>query len=87
MDELTTEQVNTLVATERVTTCFSLVGILLILTSYYLTPYFKKPINRLVVYASFGNLGTCVASLISEAGPSAGAAAPICQLQGFFVQM
>lgn len=84
---LNTAETQALVITERVNSIISLVGIAFILLSYLLTPYFSKPINRLVFFATWGNLGSHIASLISGAGPDAGDAAPLCQFQAFLVQM
>lgn len=86
-DTLSASQTQALVATERVNSIISLLGIAFILLTYLFTPYFSKPINRLVFYATWGNLGSHIASLISEAGPDAGQTAPLCQFQAFLVQM
>ena len=84
---LNDSQTQALVITERINAVVSLLGIAFILSTYLFTPYFNKPINRLVFYATWGNLGSHVASLISEAGPNAGPNAPLCQFQAFLVQM
>ena len=73
--------------TERVMSVFSVAGILFILITYSFCASFKKPINRLVFFASFGNLGINVAALIAENGPLAGSGSALCQAQGFLVQM
>ncbi|KAI9754013.1 MAG: hypothetical protein M4579_004889 [Chaenotheca gracillima] len=86
-DELTAQQLKAMVVTERVTSCLSIVSIFFILFTYLFASGFNKPINRLIFYASWGNLGVTVASLISEAGPNAGQFAPLCQFQAFMVQM
>ncbi|TAQ85797.1 hypothetical protein B7494_g5889 [Chlorociboria aeruginascens] len=52
----------------------------------FLSHLFRKPINRLVFYASLGNMFTNVATLIAVAAmddPNSAA----CQLQGFLIQM
>jgi len=83
----TTEQMQAMAITERVVSCFSIVGIVFIMSTYFFSSSFDKPINRLVFFASWGNLGMNVAALISESGPLAGQASPLCQFQGFMVQM
>lgn len=85
--ELTAGQTRALIATERVVSVFSLIGILFILITFYFLSSFNKPINRLVFYASFGNLGMNIACLISEKGPEAGSTSSLCQFQAFLIQM
>ncbi|KAL8683927.1 MAG: hypothetical protein Q9186_000138 [Xanthomendoza sp. 1 TL-2023] len=84
---LTPGQANALIATERVVSVFSIIGILFILITFYFLRSFNKPINRLVFYASFGNLGMNIACLISENGPNAGSNSSLCQFQAFLIQM
>ena len=48
---------------------------------------YHKPINRLVFYASFGNIISNVATLISRSSIEAGANSPLCQFQAFLIQM
>ncbi|KAI1812231.1 family A G protein-coupled receptor-like protein [Poronia punctata] len=70
---------------ERVGSVFSLLGCVFIIVTFTTSTAFHKPINRLVFYASFGNMLTNVATLIARAyvghPDSAG-----CQLQGFLIQ-
>ena len=84
---LSPSQTQAINITERINSVVSVFGIAFILLTYLFTPYFSKPINRLVFYAAWGNLGSHVASLISGAGPAAGQTAPLCQFQAFLVQM
>ncbi|KAK4151183.1 hypothetical protein C8A00DRAFT_36191 [Chaetomidium leptoderma] len=71
---------------ERVCSVFSLLGSMLVITTFSLSKAFHKPINRLVFYATIGNLMTNVATLIARSFigdvNSAG-----CQLQAFLIQM
>ena len=85
--DLTPGQLTALSVTERVNSCISLVGIFFVIGTYLGSAAFDKPINRLIFFASFGNLGSNIASLISEAGPLAGPASALCQFQAFLVQM
>jgi hypothetical protein len=87
MDGLTDNQMRALVVTERVNSVVSLVSIFFVIFTYLLLPGFNKPINRLIFFASFGNLGSNIAALISEVGPRAGSHTPICNFQAFLVQM
>ncbi|KAL8886236.1 MAG: hypothetical protein Q9215_006034 [Flavoplaca cf. flavocitrina] len=85
--QLTIGQSNVLMITERIVSVFSIFGIIFILVTFYFLSSFNKPINRLVFYASFGNLGMNIACLISENGIKAGALSPLCQFQAFLIQM
>ncbi|KAK4162730.1 putative G-protein coupled receptor 157 [Cladorrhinum sp. PSN259] len=71
---------------ERVCSVFSLLGSLLVIATFCLSKAFHKPINRLVFYASFGNLVTNAATLMARSfigdPTSAG-----CQFQAFLIQM
>lgn len=71
---------------ERVCSGFSLVGSVLVITTFSVSKAFHKPINRLVFYASFGNLMTNVATLMARSFTnnvdSAG-----CQFQAFLIQL
>jgi len=65
----------------------SLVGIAFVISTFLFSKSFNKPINRLIFFASFGNMGSNIAALIADAGPLAGNNAPLCQFQAFLVQM
>ena len=84
---LTPEQHLIMIYTERIVSCISIVGILFIILTYLFSSSFSKPINRLVFYASWGNLGLCIVALISMDGPDAGPNSPLCQFQGFMAQL
>lgn len=71
---------------ERVGSSLSLIGCLFIIFTFSYSEAFRKPINRLVFYASFGNLMTVVGTLLARThiayGDSFG-----CQFQAFLIQM
>ncbi|TVY34073.1 Cyclic AMP receptor-like protein A [Lachnellula subtilissima] len=71
---------------ERIASSFSLIGICFILVTYGMSTAFHKPINRLVFFASIGNIFTNIATLISREAllHSDG---HLCQFQGFLIQM
>lgn len=73
--------------TERISSSFSLVGIFFILSTFMLERGFDEPINRLIFFASWSNLGMNVASLISLDGIAAGGDSSLCQFQAFAIQM
>ncbi|CAG8981925.1 hypothetical protein HYALB_00009182 [Hymenoscyphus albidus] len=70
----------------RISSVVSLVAILFILFSYAASSSFHKPINRLVVYASIGNIFTIAATLMSRSHIK-NIDDPMCQLQAFLIQM
>jgi hypothetical protein len=71
---------------ERVSSVFSVLGAILIITTFLYDNRFRKPVNRLVFYASWGNLFANVATLISREGIKRGIEGPLCQFQGFLIQ-
>ncbi|KAF4556069.1 Hypothetical protein D9617_1g079440 [Elsinoe fawcettii] len=86
-DSLTSSQLQAITITERVNSAISVASIIFIAATYLTTPCFDKPINRLIFFAGFGNLGTCIAALVADAGPLAGESSSVCQAQAFIVQM
>ena len=83
----TASQVRALEVTERIMTSCSMLGAAFIFTTFALRPEFHKPVNRLIVFASCGNVLANIATMISTAGNYAGADSALCQTQGFFIQM
>jgi hypothetical protein len=85
-EPLTETQLSAISSIERAGSVLSILGCIFIITTFSTSKAFHKPINRLVFYASFGNLMTNVATLIArellDSLDSAG-----CQFQGFLVQM
>lgn len=71
---------------ERTSSAFSIIGSMVVIATFCLSKAFHKPINRLVFYATFGNLMTNVSTLIAlsfiKDSLSAG-----CQFQAFLIQM
>ncbi|KAH7152904.1 hypothetical protein EDB81DRAFT_648448 [Dactylonectria macrodidyma] len=85
-DHLTSSQLNALSIIERVCSVFSLVGSLFVIVTFVSSKAFHKPINRLVFYASFGNMMTNVGTLMSRQyidNPNSVG----CQFQAFLIQM
>ncbi|KAL6862316.1 G-protein coupled receptor [Trichoderma novae-zelandiae] len=71
---------------ERGCSVVSLIGCVFVIVTFCASSSFHKPINRLVFYASFGNMMTNVGTLMSRSfiyQPHS----PGCQLQGFLIQM
>ncbi|KAL6713423.1 hypothetical protein ACLMJK_008888 [Lecanora helva] len=87
VNTLTHKQLKSLETTERVASCFSVVGTMFIFVTFLTSSNFRKPINRLVFYASWGNMLCNVATLMSESPIRAGAESHLCQFQAFLIQM
>ena len=79
-------QANAVSIAERVASVFSVLGAFFIIGTFTFDRRFRKPINRLVFYASWGNLFANVATLISRSGIRLGVDAPLCQFQAFLIQ-
>ncbi|KAL8917206.1 MAG: hypothetical protein Q9208_008108 [Pyrenodesmia sp. 3 TL-2023] len=84
---ITQAQSNAMSITERVVSSLSIVGILFILFTFYFLKTFHKPINRLIFFASFGNLGMNIACFIAEDGIVQGTGSSLCTFQAFLIQM
>ncbi|TVY82784.1 Cyclic AMP receptor [Lachnellula suecica] len=84
--DISEQDLNNIDILERVASSLSLIGISFILITYGASTAFHKPINRLVFFASFGNIFTNVATLISRA-PVALPNSPLCQFQAVLIQM
>jgi hypothetical protein len=82
---LTPEQLNDIVIIERVCSILSLVGCAFILITFVFFRGFRKPINRLVFYASVGNVLTNIATLLGRSGTT-DIDGFLCQAQGFLIQ-
>ncbi|KAI0881137.1 family A G protein-coupled receptor-like protein [Annulohypoxylon maeteangense] len=84
--DLSEEVLNAISVIERVGSVFSMLGCLFVILTFSFSKAFHKPINRLVFYASFGNLMTNVGSLLSRRYvleiDTFG-----CQFQAFLIQM
>lgn len=79
-------QLDALSVIERVCSVFSLLGCVFIIGTFCASRAFHKPINRLVFYASFGNLMTNIATLMARSYVGDGNSAA-CQFQAFLIQM
>ncbi|KAL8710865.1 MAG: hypothetical protein Q9220_004669 [cf. Caloplaca sp. 1 TL-2023] len=87
VSELSSSQLHALETTERVASCFSLIGTIFIILTFTFSSAFRRPVNRLIFYASWGNTLCNVATLMSQSGIRAGENSHLCQFQGFLIQM
>ncbi|KAJ3489408.1 hypothetical protein NLG97_g6008 [Lecanicillium saksenae] len=83
---LTEGQLEAISAIERGCSVLSLLGCLFTIVTFCASSAFHKPINRLVFYASFGNMMTNVGTLMSRAYLNDSLSAG-CQFQAFLIQM
>ncbi|QQK42952.1 CAMP receptor-like protein, putative [Penicillium digitatum] len=83
---LSEQQILAISATERVCSTVSLAGTFVIVATFIWSPTFRKPINRLVFYASWGNIMANIATIISADGIHYGVDSSLCQFQGFLIQ-
>jgi len=88
MGTLNARQVLAVQVSERTMSVLSILGSLFIITTFIRWHYFRKPINRLVFYASFGNMLSNVATLISTSAlpNQPGSNSNLCELQAVLIQ-
>ncbi|KAI1768709.1 family A G protein-coupled receptor-like protein [Hypoxylon sp. FL1150] len=84
--DLTLSQLEAISIIERVGSVCSLLGCVFVILTFIFSKAFRKPINRLVFYASFGNMMTNVGTLMSREYVSQ-LDSFACQFQGFLIQM
>lgn len=84
--KLTEGQLRSVDIIERICSSLSLLGCAFIILTFLSSKAFHKPINRLVFYASVGNIMSNVATLIARSSLT-NLDGGICQFQGFLIQM
>ena len=83
---LSDDQLAAIVTIERVCSSLSLIGCAFIVVTFLSSRAFHRPINRLVFYASVGNIMTNIATIIGRSAIENPTGA-LCQVQGFLIQM
>jgi hypothetical protein len=86
MVSLSEEQYRVLVWTVRGSSIFSMLGSFFVVTTFLFSSRFQSSINRLIFYASWGNILTNTGSLMSRAPIERGPDSSFCQFQGFMLQ-
>ena len=84
---LSPAEISALIITERVASGLSLFGFFLVVYTYLFCEGFQKPVNRLIFYAAWSNLGTTIVGFISRDGILAGQDSALCQASAFLFQM
>ena len=80
-------QIRTLVILERAGGSISLLAALLILIFYSLFSRLRTVPNTFIAFAAVANLGAAIGCIIAYDGIHQGLTSPLCQLQGFLLQM
>lgn len=72
----------------RTSSIFSVLGSSFIIITFVLFPYFRKSINRLVFYATFGNVLANIATLLSTSAIPRDPTklSGLCEFQGVLIQ-
>ncbi|KAF1838756.1 G protein coupled receptor family protein [Decorospora gaudefroyi] len=72
----------------RLSSVLSVIGAAIIISTFVCFPFFRKPINRIVFFATWGNLLANVATLISTAVLPEASQPPsgLCEFQGTLIQ-
>ena len=80
-------QVQVVIALERTGASLSLIGIVLILVTYWLFKRLRTIPNLFIVFASIANIGASIACVIGYDGIIAGEDSALCQAQAFMLDM
>jgi hypothetical protein len=87
MRGLSPEEARSIIAIEEACSALSLLGCIFVLTTFALSDAFRqRAINRLVFYATFGNMLTNVATLMTTRYTHS-VDSPGCQFQAFLIQV
>ncbi|KAH0430140.1 g-protein coupled receptor [Colletotrichum camelliae] len=86
-DYLSQQQIDIVIALERVGASLSLVGVTLIFITYYAFKRLRTVPNLFILMASIANVGASVACAMGYDGLRAGETSALCQLQGFLLEM
>lgn len=87
MADLSDEDIASIVAIERGCSTLSLLGCIFVLVTFSVSDAFRqRAINRMVFYATFGNMLTNVATLMTTSYTS-NVNSFGCQFQGFLIQV
>ncbi|KAF3035612.1 hypothetical protein E8E11_003040 [Didymella keratinophila] len=88
MVALTGGQLRGVEVATRTSSVVSILGSLFIISSYLYLPYIRRPTTRLIFYATWGNIITNAATLVSVSAVPTGSlgASTLCQAQSFLIQ-
>lgn len=84
---LTEQQLDAITAAERANSILSLIGTTIVISTFLSFQAFRKPINRVVFYASWANILTNVGTLISRSAIVRGEnGIAFCKFQALIIQ-
>jgi membrane protein YqaA with SNARE-associated domain len=83
---LTDHQLWSISIASRTAASLSLLGTAVVWAAFLTSNRFRKPINRLVFYATIGNVVADLVTLIGRNGIILGVDTPLCQFQAFVDQ-
>lgn len=83
----TQDQIQTLALIQRTGGCLSLISVILIFIAFASLPRLRTVPNTFIAFASVSNAGAAVACIIGSDGFLQGETSPLCQLQGFLLEM
>jgi hypothetical protein len=88
MAMLTDEQLLGIEVSTRFSSVASILGSLFVVCTFLFLPYFRKSTARLILYATWGNMATNVATLVSTSAIPKDPARviPLCEAQAFLIQ-
>ncbi|KAK3346404.1 hypothetical protein B0T25DRAFT_592627 [Lasiosphaeria hispida] len=84
---LTPQQTKVLEVVTRTASALSALGVITIITTFYLSRHFRNPMHRLIFINAFFNAFDVTCTMTSVSGPAAGNPSALCQFQGFLNQM
>ncbi|KAL1961462.1 hypothetical protein VTO42DRAFT_190 [Malbranchea cinnamomea] len=83
---LSLAQLHAIESTERATASLSIASSLFVIMSFLGSDLFQTPINRLIFYATWGNILANVGELVGRSGLQMNEDGPLCDFQAFFLQ-
>lgn len=86
VNQFSGHQLAAITITERVSSAVSVIASSIIIATFIWSKSFRKPINRLVFYATFGNILSNAGTLVSQSGIQNEPQSSLCQFQGFAIQ-
>jgi hypothetical protein len=84
--EFTPEQIYAIDIAQRVSAALSFVGVFFIIGTFAFSHEYRKPANRIIFHAAWGNLMSSITSTMATAAPARGDNSALCQCQAVFMQ-
>jgi len=81
------EDIAIIIKLERTGATLSLIGVLLVVTSYALCRKLRTVPNLFILFASISNVGASIACIVGYDGIKAGLDTSLCQAQAFLLEL